>query len=52
MRQTISYPIILCANDRVMDSIHQVVKAILSNHSNILAVQFEQTLKPDSINID
>ena len=52
MRQTISYPIILCANDREMDSIHRVVKAILSNHSNILAVQFEQTLKPDSINID
>ncbi|MCL6242455.1 hypothetical protein [Acinetobacter amyesii] len=48
----LSYPIILCASGRVMDSMHRVAKACIANQSDILAVQFEQTLKPDFINID
>ena len=48
----LSYPIILCASGRVMDGMHRVAKACISNQSDILAVQFEQTPKPDFINID
>ena len=36
----------------VMDGMHRVAKACISNQSHILAVQFEQTPKPDFINID
>ncbi|WP_168378478.1 hypothetical protein [Acinetobacter cumulans] len=48
----LSYPIILCASGRVMDGMHRVAKACISNQSHIFAVQFEQTPKPDFINID
>lgn len=48
----LNYPIILCAQGRVMDGIHRVAKASLLKHSDILAVQFEQTPDPDFINID
>ena len=48
----LSYLIILCASGRVMDGMHRVAKACISNQSHILAVQFEQTPKPDFINID
>lgn len=48
----LSYPIILCAEGRVMDGMHRVAKASLLKHSHILAVQFEQTPEPDFINVD
>lgn len=48
----LNYPIILCAQGRVMDGMHRVAKASLLKHSDILAVQFEQTPDPDFINID
>ena len=48
----LSYPIILCASGRVMDGMHRVAKACITSQSHILAVQFEQTPKPDFINID
>ncbi|MCL6247626.1 hypothetical protein M5F00_07095 [Acinetobacter sp. ANC 4945] len=48
----LSYPIILCASGRVMDGMHRVAKACITTQSHILAVQFEQTPKPDFINID
>lgn len=48
----LSYPIILCAEGRVMDGMHRVAKASLLRHSHILAVQFEQTPEPDFINVD
>jgi hypothetical protein len=48
----LSYPIILCANGRVMDGMHRVAKASLLRHGDILAVQFEQTPEPDFINVD
>ena len=35
-----------------MDGMHRVAKASLLKHSDILAVQFEQTPDPDFINID
>ncbi|EEH67354.1 MULTISPECIES: hypothetical protein [Acinetobacter] len=48
----LNYPIILCAQGRVMDGMHRVAKASLLKHSDILAVQFEQTPEPDFMNID
>lgn len=48
----LSYPIILCAQGRVMDGMHRVAKAILLNQSHIQAVQFTQTPTPDFINVD
>ncbi|EXB24874.1 hypothetical protein J537_3160 [Acinetobacter baumannii 1437282] len=48
----LSYPIILCAEGRVMDGMHRVAKASLLKHSHILAVQFEQTPEPDFINVE
>ncbi|ENX32574.1 hypothetical protein F889_03357 [Acinetobacter colistiniresistens] len=47
-----SYPIILCAQGRVMDGMHRVAKASLLQQKDILAVQFEQTPEPDFINVD
>ena len=48
----LSYPIILCAEGRVMDGMHRIAKAILGHQTHILAVQFEHTPKPDFINVD
>lgn len=48
----LSYPIILCAEGRVMDGMHRIAKAILGHQTHILAVQLEHTPKPDFINVD
>ncbi|MCW8038752.1 MULTISPECIES: hypothetical protein [Acinetobacter] len=48
----LSYPIILCAEGKVMDGMHRVAKAALLKCERIHAVQFEQTPLPDFINID
>ncbi|WP_336042641.1 hypothetical protein [Acinetobacter dispersus] len=48
----LSYPIILCAEGRVMDGMHRVAKASLLKQTEILALQFEQTPEPDFINVD
>ena len=48
----LSYPIILCAEGRVMDGMHRVAKAQLQGLSEIQAVQFETTPEPDFINVD
>lgn len=48
----LDYPIILCAQGRVMDGMHRVAKASLLKHTHIMAMQFEQTPKPDFINVD
>lgn len=47
-----NYPIILCANGRVMDGMHRIAKAKLLNLPTIRAVQFEITPQPSFINID
>ena len=45
----LAYPIILSADGAVMDGMHRVVKATLSGHTDILAVQFEQDPPPDFV---
>ncbi|RKG33821.1 hypothetical protein D7V21_07900 [Acinetobacter guerrae] len=47
----LSYPIILSVDGRVMDGMHRVAKARLLKQTKILAVQFEQMLEPDFINV-
>ena len=48
----LSYPIILCADRRVMDGMHRVAKAQLLNQKMIQAVQFKETPPPDFMNIN
>lgn len=48
----LSYPIIVCAEGRVMDGMHRVVKAKLQGLSEIQAVKFDITPEPDFINVD
>lgn len=48
----LSYPIILCAEGRVMDGMHRIAKAQLLHQKTIQVVQFQETPPPDFINID
>ncbi|AXY59191.1 hypothetical protein [Acinetobacter sp. WCHAc010052] len=47
----LSYPVILCAEGRVMDGMHRIAKARLMNLATIKAVRFGETPQPDYINI-
>lgn len=47
----LAYPIILCAEGRLMDGMHRVVKALVAGHIDIPAVRFAQTPPPDFINV-
>lgn len=46
------YPIILCADGRLMDGMHRVVKALIAGQNTIQAVKFDVTPPPDFININ
>ena len=48
----LSYPIILCADGRVMDGMHRVAKAYLMGRESITAVQFNKTPEPDYVGAD
>ena len=45
-----AHPIILCADGRLMDGMHRVVKAIASGQTQIPAVRFDVTPAPDFVN--
>ncbi len=47
----LSYPIILCADGRVMDGMHRIAKASLQGQLSIQAVKFAVTPSPDFINV-
>ena len=47
----LKYPIILAADGSVMDGMHRACKAYLNELSNIKAVRFKVTPKPDFINL-
>jgi len=47
----LSYPIILCAQGKLMDGMHRVCKAKLLGMQSIHYVQFTTDPKPDFINI-
>lgn len=43
------FPIILCAEGRLMDGGHRVAKALIAGHTEIDAVRFAVTPEPDEI---
>ena len=45
------HPIILCAEGRLMDGMHRVVKAIAEGRTHIPAVRFARTPDPDFVNV-
>ena len=47
----LSYPIILCADGRLMDGMHRVVRALVEERPSIHAVRFPVTPAPDHINV-
>jgi len=46
------FPIILCAEGRVMDGMHRVTRALIEGHRTIDGVRFTQTPEPDFTDID
>ena len=46
----LDHPILLCADGRLMDGMHRVLKALLEKRERILAVRFPVTPEPDYIN--
>ena len=45
----LSFPIILDEDGEIMDGRHRIMKAIMEDKSNILAVRFDENPKPCSI---
>jgi hypothetical protein len=48
----LSYPIILCADGRVMDGMHRVARTYLKGRDSVTAVQFTETPEPDYVGMD
>lgn len=49
---SLDFPIILCAEGRLMDGMHRVVKAVLLGYGSISAVQFSEKIQPDYVDVD
>lgn len=47
----LSFPIILSSNGAVMDGMHRVIKALLSDKHEIECVQFEVDPEPDHVGV-
>ncbi len=47
----LAYPILLCAEGRLMDGMHRVLKAQLQGRETVLAKRFEVTPQPDHRNV-
>ena len=47
----LAHPILLCAEGRLMDGMHRVVKALTLGHTQIMAIRFPMTPAPDHINL-
>jgi hypothetical protein len=45
------YPIILCADGKIMDGMHRTLKALLTNDQNILAKKFAITPASDFVDV-
>lgn len=52
MEADLQYPIILCADNRVMDGMHRVTKALALGHTEIRCVRFRDTPAPDYTDIE
>ena len=47
----LQYPIILCADGRVMDGMHRVTRALANGQADIAAVRFPKTPDPDFVDV-
>lgn len=47
----LSYPILLCAEGRVMDGMHRVVKSVTLGHKTITAKRLAVTPPPDYVDV-
>lgn len=47
----LSYPVILFSEGRVMDGMHRVARAMLTERSTIKAVKFSTTPEPDYVDV-
>ncbi len=48
----LSFPIILCADGRVMDGMHRVARAYAEGMTDIPAYRFRMTPKPDFVGVE
>ena len=48
----LEYPILLCAEGRLMDGMHRVLKAYCEGRSTISARRLQQTPPPDYVDVD
>ncbi len=47
----LNHPVILCADGRLMDGMHRVVRAVLDGKEHIRAVRFPVTPDPDFVDV-
>lgn len=47
----LAYPILLCADGRLMDGMHRLVKALLEKRTHIVAIRFPDTPHADYIDV-
>lgn len=48
----LGFPVVLCAEGRVMDGMHRVAKALLEGRATVPAVRFPETPPPDYVGVD
>ncbi len=51
MAADLQYPIILCAEGRLMDGMHRITKALALGQQTLLSLRFEQTPQPDFVDV-
>jgi len=52
MDADLQYPIILCAEGRVMDGMHRVTKALALGETELPCVRFKETPEPDYTDVE
>ncbi len=51
MDADLQYPIILCAQGRLMDGMHRITKALTIGQKTISGIRFKETPQPDSADV-
>lgn len=46
----LAYPVLLCADGRLMDGMHRLIKALLEDQTHVQTIKFPVTPEPDYIN--
>jgi len=47
----LQFPVILCAQGRLMDGMHRITKAFAFEHKTIQSVRFKETPEPDFVDV-